>query len=180
VFYMMSDGGSDPPMEDLLDLKRRIAEPITDPDAELVEPSPAEAVRRVKALAEAVLRQHGVDAGRPLLPDRVPGSGELFPVVALTARADPVPVGEPVPADEVSGPDRDLERDELPAANAAGQVPSGMVPFYETQQGLAEATAAAREARLGQQRRLHVVRDEGDTTRTSRDALRGRLAGDRP
>jgi hypothetical protein len=179
VFYLLSDAGSDPPMEELLELKRRIAEPITRPDAEIVEPSPAEAMARVRALATAVLRQHDIDPTVAPMPDPVPGSGELFPVAALTARAEPVPAGELVPADDVSGPDRDLECDEALPVNAAGQVPAGMVPFYETQQGLAEATAAAREARLGQQRRLHVVRDEVETTRTSRDALRDRLASDR-
>jgi hypothetical protein len=94
VFYMLSDGGSDPPMEDLLELKRRIAEPINDPDAEVVQPSAQEAMRRVQALAAAVLRQHGIHLDAPVMPEPEPGSGELFPAAAVTIERAPESVDE--------------------------------------------------------------------------------------
>ena len=174
VFFMMSDAGSDPAMEDLLQLKRSIAEPINDPDAEVVQPSPDEAMRRVQALARSVLAQNGVHLDQPSMPDPEPGSGELFS--AETATAVRVPVGELMPADAVSGPGRDLVRGEPLPINAAGQVPSDMVPYYETQQGLAEITAAASVSRLDDRRRLHPDRD-GDGHHASRTALKDRLNG---
>jgi superfamily II DNA or RNA helicase len=176
VFFMMSDAGSDPAMEDLLQLKRSIAEPINDPDAEVVQPSPDEALRRVQALARSVLAQHGVHLDQPAMPEPEPGSGELFS--AETAVAVRVSVGELVPADAVSGPARDLARGEPLPRNGAGQVPSGMVPYYETQEGLAEVTAAANVVRLDERRRLHP--DRGDGHHASRTALKDRLnSGDR-
>lgn len=72
AFYLLSDGGADPPMAQLIDLKRRIADPINDPDAEVVQPSAAEAMARVKALAADVLRRRGIDPGNPVLARRLP------------------------------------------------------------------------------------------------------------
>lgn len=233
VFYLMSDSGSDPVMEDLLQLKRRIAEPIVDPDADVVQPSSDEAMKRVQALAKSILHQHGVhpDPGTMPAPEPVQrravprrsghharggdrgGAGrcglcgrttyldgelpegvgdeaidcggdclECIRDVEQSVRAadlaDPVPAGELVPADSVSGPGRDLARGELPR-NAAGRVPSSMVPYYETQQGLADITAEQHERRLDRRRHLHAVPDE-PPARASRDALRDRLGGDRP
>lgn len=76
AFYMLSDDGADPPMAELLDLKRRIADPINDPDAEVVQPSSAVAMDRVKALATDLLRRRGVDSRRPpaqRMPEPEPG-----------------------------------------------------------------------------------------------------------
>lgn len=85
VFFMISDAGSDPPMFDTLDVKRRIAQPVTDPDAELVQATADEAVRRVQKLAKALLRQHGINPNPapPAEPDP-PAGGELFPAAAVT------------------------------------------------------------------------------------------------
>lgn len=179
VVYLMSDGGSDPAMEELLELKRRIAEPITDPDVEVVQATPDEAMRRVQALAKSVLAQHGVLLDAPTMPEPEPGSGELFPVEILAdPPGRPAPTGELVPADEVSGPGRDLARGEPLPRNQHGQVPSDMVPYYETQQGLADITAAAHADQLDQRRRLHADPDRDEGHRASRVALRERLAGD--
>jgi len=96
IFFPMSNGGSDPPMADLIELKRRIAEPITDPDADIVMPSADEAAKRVRQMAEALLRSHGIDPRKAAMPDPVPGSGELIsagtwqqtdPLVAERSRA---------------------------------------------------------------------------------------------
>jgi SNF2-related domain len=62
AFFCMSDAGSDPPMAEVLNLKKQQAEPMLDPDAELVQPSPQEALARVKALAKSVLHR---TAGSP-------------------------------------------------------------------------------------------------------------------
>lgn len=63
AFFCVCDDGADPPMAEILDLKRMQADPIVDPDAELVAPSPAAALERVKALASEVLRRER-DANR--------------------------------------------------------------------------------------------------------------------
>lgn len=83
AFYMLSDSGADPPMADLLDIKRRIAEPISDPDAELVQPAPAVAMDRVKALASSLLRQRGIDPNRPQPVPPVPAVGTAPAVVNM-------------------------------------------------------------------------------------------------
>ncbi|MER5608317.1 DEAD/DEAH box helicase [Micromonospora tulbaghiae] len=85
AFYMLSDDGADPPMAEILDLKRRIADPINDPDAEVVQPSSAVAMDRVKALAADLLRRRGVDLRRPPLPKPQPG-GPLISRQALQER----------------------------------------------------------------------------------------------
>ncbi len=97
VFYMVSDAGSDPPMFEVLEGKRRIAEPIVDPDAEIVQPSADDAIRRVQLLARAVLRQHGVNPTPTKMPEPVPGSGELFP-------RDQVGAARPAPALTAASP----------------------------------------------------------------------------
>ncbi len=76
--FMISDDGSDPVMADLLQIKRSIAHPIVDPDAELVQPSRAEQENRTRLLAEAVLKKHGIDPANmpPLLPE--PEGGKLI------------------------------------------------------------------------------------------------------
>lgn len=98
VFYLMSDGGSDPLMADLLELKRQIGEPITDPDAEVVQPSPEQALKRVQELARGLLRRHGValpGPGQRRLPDPVPGSGELIAAAELAGPPPTVAVTQP-------------------------------------------------------------------------------------
>lgn len=54
AYYMVSDQGSDPPMEEVLQLKRMQAEPIRDPGAALLSPASGQ-VDRVKLLAQSVL-----------------------------------------------------------------------------------------------------------------------------
>jgi hypothetical protein len=60
AFFLNSGDGSDPPMIELLDIKRQQADPIVDPDAQAIEPSAAAAMDRVRALATDVLRRRGV------------------------------------------------------------------------------------------------------------------------
>lgn len=84
--YMISNDGSDPVMADLLQIKKSIAHPLVDPDAELVQPSPEEAAKRTRLLAEAVLRKHGVDPDKLVaLPDPEPG-GALISRETLRSR----------------------------------------------------------------------------------------------
>lgn len=152
VFYMLSDGGSDPAMAELLDLKRRIAEPINDPDDEIVAPSQEGALRRVQALAKDLLRQHGIDLNAPKMPPPVPGSGELFnqAVLAATANAARKP--------KVAAPPKALPPDEA-----------------------MEAAIAAVANRVDQRAAMESRRASNVSVRVaaSRDSLRGRLAGDR-
>lgn len=61
AYFLMSNGGSDPAMADLIELKRQVAEPINDPDMAIVMPSAEEAAHRVQQLAKALLRQHGIN-----------------------------------------------------------------------------------------------------------------------
>ena len=61
AFFCVSDAGADPPMAEVLDIKRQQADPIVDPDAALVQASPAAALDRVKALAQEVLRRKPTD-----------------------------------------------------------------------------------------------------------------------
>ncbi len=117
--FMLSDGGSDPPMADLLDLKRRIADPINDPDAEIVQPSRDEAMRRVQALARDVLRQHGVDVSTPAaalrMPPPDPDRGELFPSSVAAGRPSPRPSLPPPPPQPTSPSAPAVTRDALRA-----------------------------------------------------------------
>lgn len=177
VFYMLSDGGSDPPMAELLELKRRIAEPINDPDADIVAPSPQEAMRRVQALAKDLLRQHGVNPkvappATPVpMPAPVPGSGELISVDALTDRAVAA-------AATRAAQTRILEGRTYPAGDCGlcgramyrvGQVPTGGDPNLEDCGG--DCRGCVRDAEG--QAPLPAPRP------ASRDALRGRLTGAR-
>ncbi|XTZ13880.1 SNF2-related protein [Micromonospora echinospora] len=66
AFFLNSGDGSDPPMMELLDIKRQQADPIVDPDAAMIEPSAAAALDRVRALATDVLRRRGEQS--PLKP----------------------------------------------------------------------------------------------------------------
>ncbi|GGM23167.1 Hint domain-containing homing endonuclease [Dactylosporangium sucinum] len=58
AYFMVSDDGSDPPMAEVLDLKRQQADPLVDPDADLATPVNTAGVDRIKALATDVLRRH--------------------------------------------------------------------------------------------------------------------------
>lgn len=102
IFFLMSDSGSDPPMTDLIELKRQVAEPINDPDADIVQPSADEAARRVQQLAKALLRRRGIDPNNlpGSMPEPVPGSGELISATALDD-LDPFTVQRRRAADEV-------------------------------------------------------------------------------
>lgn len=77
VYFAISDEGSDPKIADIIELKRQVAEPITDPDAEITQPSSEEALHRVQALARDLLRRHGVEVPKKL-PDPDAEAGELF------------------------------------------------------------------------------------------------------
>jgi hypothetical protein len=77
IYFPITDEGSDPKISDLLELKRQVSEPITDPDAAITLPSSEEAMHRVQALARDFLRRHGVDVPKRL-PDPDPAAGELF------------------------------------------------------------------------------------------------------
>lgn len=104
VYFLMSDAGSDPKMMDIIELKRRIAEPITDPDAPIMQPRPEEAARQIRQLAQDVLRRYGSrHTPAPPMPAPVAGSDELFPreiigadpqaaLEAVSARAETVRV----------------------------------------------------------------------------------------
>lgn len=60
AYFMLSDDGSDPTMAEVLDLKRQQAEPIINPDVELVEPADDDGgLDRIRALATDVLRRRG-------------------------------------------------------------------------------------------------------------------------
>ncbi|WP_431976028.1 DEAD/DEAH box helicase [Micromonospora haikouensis] len=59
AFFLNSGDGSDPPMIELLGIKRQQADPMIDPDAATIEPSAAAAMGRVRALATDVLRRRG-------------------------------------------------------------------------------------------------------------------------
>lgn len=59
AFFLRSESGADPAMFTVLDVKNRIAKPIVDPDAPLVEATPEAAMNRVKLLARSVLDRHG-------------------------------------------------------------------------------------------------------------------------
>lgn len=56
AWFMVSDDGSDPPMSETLDIKKRIATPIVDPDAPVVQ-QPTVELNRAKLLAENLLRR---------------------------------------------------------------------------------------------------------------------------
>ncbi|MEV4212567.1 DEAD/DEAH box helicase [Micromonospora sp. NPDC049662] len=66
AWFLVTDDGSDPPMAETLDIKTRIATPIVDPDAPLVEDTAVE-INRAKVLAENLLRRRSKlsPAGRP-------------------------------------------------------------------------------------------------------------------
>lgn len=59
AYFMVSDDGSDPPMAEILDIKRQQAEPIVDPDVELFEPTSEAGFNRIRTLATEFLRQRG-------------------------------------------------------------------------------------------------------------------------
>lgn len=59
-YYLMCDDGADPTIVQRLGLKEAQAKPIEDPHADVVSAIP-ENTDRVKALAESILRQHGID-----------------------------------------------------------------------------------------------------------------------
>ncbi|MEN3308903.1 MAG: ATP-dependent helicase RecG [Micromonosporaceae bacterium] len=76
AWFMVSDDGSDPPMSETLDIKRRIAVPIVDPDAPIVEQASRNAeLDRAKLLAQSLLRRHerARAPGRLLVPGQAPG-----------------------------------------------------------------------------------------------------------
>lgn len=58
AYFMLCDEGSDPAMAEVLDIKRQQADPIVDPHIPLFDPTSPDGVRKIKALAEDVLRQH--------------------------------------------------------------------------------------------------------------------------
>jgi superfamily II DNA or RNA helicase len=59
AYYLVSDSGSDPPVADVLELKRQQANPIMDPNAPLFQIAVTDA-RRSELLAKQVLRRAGV------------------------------------------------------------------------------------------------------------------------
>lgn len=56
AWFMVSDDGSDPPMSETLDVKKRIAVPIVDPDAPIVQQAAVD-LDRAKLLAQSLLRR---------------------------------------------------------------------------------------------------------------------------
>lgn len=62
AYFMVSNHGSDPPMDEVLQLKRMQAEPIRDPDAPLLSPAVA-SLDRIRLLAQSVLERSGQTAG---------------------------------------------------------------------------------------------------------------------
>lgn len=65
AYYMISDAGSDPPIAEVLDVKRQQSEPIMNPDGELFIVAEA-SLDRSQLLAREVLRRRGV-----ALPEQV-------------------------------------------------------------------------------------------------------------
>lgn len=63
AYFLVSDSGADPVLIDVLGLKRDQIEGVRDPDAKLVETSKGNAL---KTLAEAFLRQRGIDVPGPI------------------------------------------------------------------------------------------------------------------
>jgi hypothetical protein len=60
-YYLMADSGADPTIVERLGLKEAQARPIEDPTADITAPIPVDDTSRIRALAEAILRQHGID-----------------------------------------------------------------------------------------------------------------------
>jgi hypothetical protein len=58
AYYMLSDHGADPPMAEVLDVKRQQSEPLMNPDGALFT-VPDVNVDRSQLLAREVLRQRG-------------------------------------------------------------------------------------------------------------------------
>lgn len=85
AYFMVSDDGSDPPMAEVLDLKRQQADPLVDPEADLFTPANTDGVDRIRALATDVLRRHGqAVAASPATPST---NGWSRPALVATATA---------------------------------------------------------------------------------------------
>lgn len=56
-YFLVSDQGSDPSMDEVLQLKSSQSEPIRDPNAPLIAAKPREAVDHIERLAESILAQ---------------------------------------------------------------------------------------------------------------------------
>jgi SNF2 family DNA or RNA helicase len=75
AYFLVSEGGSDPVIADILGLKKAQIEGVRDPDAELIEKleAPETGIRR---LAESILRAHGEDPGRPVQSTKTQSSND--------------------------------------------------------------------------------------------------------
>jgi hypothetical protein len=66
AYFLVSETGADPPMVEVLNLKRMQSEPLRDPDGELF--TAVDRNDRIRQLAEQVMRKRNASQQRELAP----------------------------------------------------------------------------------------------------------------